>query len=112
APATTVGASVILGGLVLSACLWRVSIDELPRGPLVIAYNAYGWAAGAAVVTLACCAVWRLRIPSAGQGIERPQRPLPTFLGRVAARVTPALVHAYLVVGVFAAAFVVALTVS
>src|SRR5262245_15619628 len=44
APAVTVTATVLLGGLVLSSCLWRVSIDELPAGPLVIMYDAYGWA--------------------------------------------------------------------
>jgi hypothetical protein len=112
APSTTVSAVALLGGLVLSACLWRVSVAELPRGPLVLVYSAYGWAAGAFAVGLACCLLWRLRTPSDGEPIERPQRPLPTFTGRVASRLALTPGHAQFLFGTFAVTFLVATATS
>jgi hypothetical protein len=106
---TAIGATVLAGGLVLSACLWQVPIASLPRGPLVLAYSAYGWAVGALAVALACAAVVRLRTPSAGEEIREPERPLPTLSGRIVGRVAPVLVHTYVALAAFSVTFVVAL---
>jgi hypothetical protein len=112
APSVTIAATVVLGGLVLSVCLWRVSIHELPPGPLVIMYDAYGWAVGATIVVAAACLVWQLLTPSPGEGVRSPQRALPTSAGRLLARLSTTLGHLYIVVATFAGTFLLATIVT
>ena len=112
APAVTVTATVVLGGLVLSVCLWVVSIGALPRGPLVLMYDAYGWAVGATIVAVAGCLAWQVMTPSPGEAVRAPERALPTSAGRLLARLSTTLGHAYIVIVTFASTFLVAMIVT
>jgi hypothetical protein len=106
--AAVVAAPVLLGGMVLTACLWRVEIDQLPAGPLVMMYPAYGWAVGAGIVAVAGCLAIRLTTASAGESVTAPEPALPTSAGRLRARLAPTLAHGDVVVITFAVAFVAA----
>jgi hypothetical protein len=112
APAVTIAATVVLGGLVLSVCLWVVSIGALPPGPLVLWYDAYGWAVGATIVAAAACLAWQLMTRSPGEPVRTPERALPTSAGRWLARLSTTLGHAYVMIVTFAGTFLVATIVT
>jgi hypothetical protein len=108
-PATaTVAAPALLGGMVLTACLWRIDVAELPAGPLVVLYDAYGWAVGVTVGVLAASLVGLLGTPVPAESIAPPHRALPTLGGRLSARLARALGLSDVVLGSFAVSYVIA----
>jgi hypothetical protein len=93
---TATAGIMLLGGLVLSALITIVGIDELPTGPAVIVYDLYGWALLAAVGCAVACVVASLLRPTPAE--PRARAFLPTLAARYRGRLALVLGELDLVV--------------